>query len=50
MQYAIINFTKQTTQFFACFNTASAAIADYNVAAEDVVYIVDLESNAIERL
>ena len=49
MQYAIVNFTKQTTQFFACFNTASAAIADYNVA-EDVVYIVDLESNAIEQL
>ena len=49
MQYAIINFTQQTTQFYNTFASASAACTEYNVAGDNV-YIVDLQENAIEKL
>ena len=49
MQYAIINFTKQTTEFYADFDSASAAITEYPVGS-DVVAIVDLAENAVEIL
>jgi len=47
--YAIINFTKQTTQFYNTFADASAACAEYNVAG-DSVYIVSIPDNAVEKL
>ena len=47
--YAIINFTRQTTQFYNTFAAASAACTNYNVAG-DSVYIVHLQDNAIEKL
>ena len=49
MQYAIINFTKQTTEFYTDFDSASAAITEYPVGS-DVVAIVDLAENAVEIL
>lgn len=47
--YAIINFTKQTAQFYNTFASASAACAEYNVAG-DSVYIVSVPDNAVEKL
>ena len=47
--YAIINFTKQTTQFYNTFQSASDACAQYNVAG-DSVYIVSIPDNAVEKL
>ena len=49
MLYAIVNFTKCTTQFFADFASASAAITAYN-PQDDVVYVVDLEYGGMEQL
>lgn len=50
MQYAIVNFTTQQTQFYATFAQASAACAAYNVQQAHTVVIVDLEENAVEQL
>jgi hypothetical protein len=50
MQYAIINFTTQQTHFYATFAQASAACEEYNVQAEHVVVIVDLQECAVEQL
>jgi hypothetical protein len=50
MQYALVNFTTQTTEFFRTFSEASAACTAYNVKPNHRVYIVDLEENAIEKL
>jgi len=47
--YAIINFTRQTTQFYNTFAAASTACAEYNVAG-DTVYIVSIPDNAVEKL
>jgi len=47
--YAIINFTKQTTQFYTSFQSASDACTQYNVAG-DTVYIVSVPDRAIEKL
>ena len=47
--YAIINFTKSTTEFYNTFKSASAACTAYNVAG-DSVYIVSTVDNAIEKL
>ena len=49
MQYAIVNFTKQTTQFYATFSAASAACTAYNVAG-DAVYVVSVPDYAVEKL
>jgi hypothetical protein len=50
MQYALVNFTTQTTEFFRTFSEASAACTAYHVKPNHRVYIVDLEENAIEKL
>jgi hypothetical protein len=50
MQYAIVNFTTQQTQFYATFAQASAAIETYNVQPGHVVVVVDLQENAVEQL
>ena len=50
MQYAIVNFTTQQTQFYATFALASAAITAYNVQPSHTVVIVDLQENAVEQL
>lgn len=50
MQYAIINFTTQQTQFYATFAQASAACAAYNVQNNNTVVIVDLQECAVEQL
>ena len=47
--YAIINFTRQTTQFYNTFAAASTACAEYNVAG-DTVFIVSIPDNAVEKL
>ena len=50
MQYAIINFATRQTTFFATFAQASAACTSYNSSNMSIVYIVDLQENAIEKL
>ena len=50
MQYAIINFTTQQTQFYATFAQASTALAEYNVLHTHTVVIVDLAELAVEHL
>jgi hypothetical protein len=47
--YAIINFTRQTTQFYSTFAAASAACTNYNVAG-DSVYVVSIPDSAVEKL
>ena len=47
--YAIINFTRQTTQFYSTCALASAACTTYNVAG-DSVYIVSIPDRAVEKL
>ncbi len=47
--YAIINFTKQTTEFYNTFESASNACTAYNVAG-DSVYVVSIPDNAVEKL
>jgi len=47
--YAIIKFTKSTTEFYNTFESASNACTAYNVAG-DSVYVVSTVDNAIEKL
>lgn len=47
--FAIINFTKQTTQFYSTFASASAACTAYNVAGDNV-YIASVADSALEKL
>jgi hypothetical protein len=47
--YAIINFTKQTTQFYATEEEAHVACVNYAVR-EDIVVVVDLQLKAVEQL
>jgi len=49
MQYAIVNFTTQTTKFYPCFSSASAAITAYNVKNHNV-YVVSVPDYAVEKL
>ena len=49
MQYALVNFTKQTTEFYATEEQAHMACVNYAVG-EDVVVVVDLQLKAVEQL
>ena len=42
MKYAIVDFTRKTTQFFDTFNAASDAITAYNPLCSKSVVIIDL--------
>tara|TARA_Y100000389_G_C17322842_1_gene443975 strand:+ start:252 stop:530 length:279 start_codon:yes stop_codon:yes gene_type:complete len=47
--FAIVNFTNNTTEFYTDFTEASNAIAAYNVRADNV-FVASAIDNALERL
>jgi hypothetical protein len=49
MQYAVINFTKQTTQFYATEADASQALIDLDVA-NDLVFVASIPDLALEQI
>ena len=47
--FAIVNFTNNTTEFYTDFTEASNAIAAYNVSVDNV-FVASAIDNALERL
>ena len=47
--FAIVNFTNNTTEFYTDFTTASAAISAYNCRADNV-FVASAIDNALEKL
>ncbi len=50
MQYVVVNFTTQQSQFYVTFEAAVEAVRVYNVQPGHVVAVVDLQENAVEVL
>lgn len=49
MQYAVINFTKQTATFYATEEAASQALIELDVE-DDLVYVASIPDLALEQI